>query len=48
VASTLVKIPPDHPAFYIYPPGATLVLDYDPQGGAAQLVDFMTPADLNP
>jgi phosphohistidine phosphatase len=48
VASTLVKTPPDHPAFYTYPPGATLVLDYDPQGGAAQFVDFTTPADLNP
>ena len=47
VASTMVKTPPDHPAFYTYPPGATLVLNYDPQGGTAQLVDFTTPADLS-
>ena len=46
VASTMVKTPPDHPTFYTYPPGATLVLNYDPQGGTAQLVDFTTPADL--
>ena len=46
VASNLVKTPPDHPAFYTYPPGATLVITYEPQGGAAQLVDFTTPADF--
>ena len=46
VASNLVKTPPDHPAFYTYPPGATLVITYEPQSGAAQLVDFTTPADF--
>ncbi|MCH1532718.1 MAG: histidine phosphatase family protein, partial [Planktomarina temperata] len=48
LASALVQTPPAHAAFYTYPPGATLVLNCDPQGGAAQLMDFTTPADLAP
>ncbi|MDC1182350.1 histidine phosphatase family protein [Planktomarina temperata] len=48
LASALVQTPPAHAAFYTYPPGATLVLNCDPQGGAAQLMDFTTPSDLAP
>ena len=48
LARTLIQIPPAHAAFYTYPPGATLVLDWKPEGGSAQLINFITPADLGP
>ena len=46
LASILIQTPPAHPAFYTFPPGATLVLNWDSQDGSAQLIDFTTPADL--
>ena len=48
LASTLIQTPPAHAAFYTYSPGTTLVLNWKPQDGSAQLIDFMTPADLGP
>ena len=41
LASTLIQTPPAHAAFYTYPPGATLVLNWKPQDGSAQLIDFI-------
>ena len=48
LASILIQTPPAHVAFYTYPPGATLVLNWEPQDGSALLIDFTTPADLAP
>ena len=48
LASTLIQTPPAHAAFYTYPPGATLVLKWMPEDGSAQLINFITPADLGP
>ena len=48
LASTLIQTPPAHAAFYTYPPGATLVLNWKPEDGSAQLINFITPADLGP
>jgi len=31
LASTLIQTPPAHAAFYTYPPGATLVLNWSPK-----------------
>ena len=48
LGSTLLPTPPAPAAFYTYSPGTTLVLNWKPQDGSAQLIDFMTPADLGP
>ena len=48
LASTLIQKPPTHAALYTYPPGATLVLNWEPQDGSAQLIDFITPENLGP
>jgi len=48
LASILIQTPPAHVAFYTYPPGATLVLNWEPQDGSGQLIDFTTPTDLAP
>ena len=48
LANALIQTPPAHAAFYTYPPGATLVLNWKPEDGSAQLINFITPADLGP
>tara|TARA_B110000208_G_scaffold101717_1_gene126699 strand:- start:735 stop:1202 length:468 start_codon:yes stop_codon:yes gene_type:complete len=37
---------PPHPRFFNYPPGATLVLDYDAKTSTGRAIDFITPDDL--
>jgi len=37
---------PTHPRFYDYPPGATLVLDYDFKTTTGRVINFITPDDL--
>ena len=37
---------PTHPQFFVYPPGATLVLDCSHDRTSARVIDFTTPDDL--
>ena len=37
---------PTHPRFYDYPPGATLVLDYEVKTTTGRVINFITPDDL--
>lgn len=51
-AEALVGNPPDHPQFFRYPTGATLVVDFaitswsDLKEGTGRVIDFTVPRDL--
>ncbi len=46
LAVELATQEPTHPRFYDYPPGATLVLDYDFKTTTGRVINFITPDDL--
>ena len=45
-AVDVINTKPTHPHFFDYPPGATLVLDYNVQKGLVRVINFITPDDL--
>ena len=46
LAVDVIDTKPAHPRFLDYPPGATLVLDYNAKRGLVRVINFITPDDL--
>ena len=46
LATKIATPEPTHPRFFVYPPGATLVLDCSHDRTSARVIDFVTPNDL--